>query len=176
MPIYRLGTLAPQLDPESWFAPNAVLIGDVVLCKNASLWWNVTLRGDCARLLIGEGSNVQDHSMLHTNVGLPLILGKNVSVGHGVLLHDCTVGDNSLIGIGAVVLNHAVIGKNSIVAAHTLVPERKIFPEGSLIMGSPGKVVRALSPEEIAQLPERAARYQQNWRRYRDELSEIIST
>jgi len=166
MPIYSLGLHAPQIDPQSWVAPNATLIGQVHLARNASIWWNATLRGDKDLISIGENSNIQDGSILHTDPGMPLIVGSNVTVGHLVMLHGCTVGDGSLIGIGAILLNRSVIGKNCLVGANTLIPEGKVFPERSLIIGSPGKVVRELSDEEVARLPGSAERYVQNWQRY----------
>ena len=170
MPVYALGPHTPEIDPESWIAPNAVVIGQVKLSKNASIWWNCTVRGDTDRLIIGENSNIQDGSVLHTNRGIELRIGNGVTVGHGIMLHGCTIGDGSLIGIGAVVLNHAVIGKNSLVAAHTLVPEGKIFPDRALILGSPGKMVRELTDEEIARNRASAERYVINWQHYRQTL------
>lgn len=170
MPIYRLGTLSPQIDPQSWVAPNATLIGDVLLAKNASIWWNVTLRGDNAPISIGENSNIQDGSVLHTDTGIPLSVGRNVTVGHLVMLHGCTVGDGSLIGIGSVLLNRCIIGQHCIVGANTLIPEGKVFPDRSLIIGSPGKVVRQLSDEEVAGLVRSAEHYVSNGQHYRNEL------
>ena len=170
MPVYALGPHTPEIDPESWIAPNAVVIGQVKLSKNASIWWNCTVRGDTDRLIIGENSNIQDGSVLHTNRGIELRIGNGVTVGHGSMLHGCTNGDGSLIGIGAVVLNHAVIGKDSLVAAHTLVPEGKIFPDRALILGSPGKMVRELTDEEIARNRASAERYVINWQHYRQTL------
>ena len=170
MPVYALGPHTPEIDPESWIAPNAVVIGQVKLAKNASIWWNCTVRGDTDRLIIGENSNIQDGSVLHTNRGIELRIGNGVTVGHGVMLHGCTIGDGSLIGIGAVVLNRAVIGKNSLVAAHTLVPEGKVFPDRALILGSPGKMVRELTDEEIARNRASAERYVINWQHYRQTL------
>ena len=173
MPIYTLGTHTPQIDPQSWIAPNATVIGQVHLAKNASIWWNATVRGDTDRIVIGENSNIQDGSVLHTDPGIQLIIGRDVTVGHLVSLHGCTIGDGSLIGIGAVILNNAVIEKNCLVGANTLIPEGKVFPEGSLILGSPGKVVRKLTGEEIAGLQENAAHYVQNAQRYRDKLTPL---
>ena len=173
MPIYRLGEHTPQIDPQSWVAPNATLIGQVVLARNASVWWHCTLRGDTDRLIVGENSNIQDGSVLHTDPGLQLIVGANVTVGHMVTLHGCTIGDGSLIGMGATLLNRSVIGKNSLVGANTLIPEGKVFPERVLIVGSPGKIVRELSDEEVARLPSSAERYVQNWQRYQRELVAI---
>jgi len=173
MPIFSLGPYAPQIDPESWVAPNATLIGQIHLARNASVWWNATLRGDKDSIHIGENSNIQDGSVLHTDPGIPLIVGRDVTIGHLVMLHGCTVGDGSLIGIGAIVLNRAVIGKNCLVGANTLIPEGKTFPERTLIVGSPGKVVRELSDEEVTRLPGSAERYVQNWQRYRQELTKL---
>jgi carbonic anhydrase/acetyltransferase-like protein (isoleucine patch superfamily) len=173
MPVYTLGTHTPQIDPQSWIAPNATVIGQVDLAKNVSIWWNVTLRGDTDRIIIGENSNIQDGSVLHTDPGLRLIIGRDVTVGHMVMLHGCTIGDGCLIGIGSILLNRSVIGKNSLVGANTLIPEGKIFPERSLIIGSPGKVVRQLTDEEVARLPGSAERYVKNWQRYQSELLEF---
>ena len=173
MPVYALGNRRPQIDPQSWIAPNATLIGDIRLGRNASIWWNATLRGDNDPITIGENSNIQDGSVLHTDEGVPMNIGANVTVGHMVMLHGCTVGDNSLIGIGSIILNRAVIGKNSIVGANTLIPEGKVFPDGVLIVGSPGKVVRELSPEEIAKLAKSAAHYVDNAQRYRIQLKAL---
>jgi len=170
MPLFTLGDKHPQMDSQSWVAPNAMVIGDVRLAKNTSIWWNATLRGDNDPISIGENSNIQDGSVLHTDEGVPLTVGRDVTVGHLVMLHGCTIGDGSLIGIGSVLLNHCVVGRNSIVGAHTLIPEGKVFPERSLIVGSPGKVVRQLSDEEVARLAHSAAHYVANWQRYHREL------
>jgi carbonic anhydrase/acetyltransferase-like protein (isoleucine patch superfamily) len=144
------------------------VIGDVRLAARASIWWNAVLRGDNDPICIGENSNVQDGSVLHTDEGVPLTLGANVTVGHLVMLHGCTIGDGSLIGIGSIVLNRAAIGRHSIVGANTLIPEGKAFPERVLIVGSPGKVVRELSDEEVARLLLAAQGYVANARRYRE--------
>ena len=171
MPIYSLGIHAPQIDPQSWVAPNATLIGQVHLARNASIWWNATLRGDNDPIHIGENTNIQDGSVLHTDEGVPMHIGANVTVGHLVMMHGCTVGDGSLIGIGSVILNRAVIGKGSIVGANTLIPEGKVFPDRVLIVGSPGKVVRELSEEESARLLKSAEHYVDNAARYRRDLA-----
>jgi carbonic anhydrase/acetyltransferase-like protein (isoleucine patch superfamily) len=173
MPIYRLGEHTPQIDPQAWVAPNATVIGQVRLARNASVWWNCTLRGDTDWLNVGEDSNIQDGSVLHTDKGIELVIGCRVTVGHMVMLHGCTIGDGSLIGMGAILLNKSVIGKNSLVGANTLIPEGKVFPERVLIVGSPGKVVRELSDEEVARLPGSAERYVANWQRYQRELVAI---
>ena len=170
MPIYKLGTLTPELDPQSWVAPNAAVIGQVVMKKNASVWWNCTVRGDTDRIIIGENTNIQDGSIVHTNRGIVVTLGDHVTVGHGVILHGCTIGDRCLIGMGANILNHVQIGRHCIVGAHSLLPEGKVYPERSLILGAPARVVRELSDDEVARLADSAERYVNNWKRYRDEL------
>lgn len=169
--LYALGDRRPQFAGDHWIAPNATVIGDVRLGHEASLWWNTVARGDSGTLLIGDRCNVQDGCVLHTDPGVPFELGHDVTVGHMVMLHGCTVGDGSLIGIGSILLNGAVIGPGSIVGANTLIPEGKVFPGGVLILGSPGKVVRELSPEEIAAIPSSAAGYVANWRRYARQLA-----
>ena len=151
---------------ENWVAPNATIIGDVTLEKNTSIWFNATLRGDIENIHIGEGSNIQDGSVLHTDPGCPLKVGKNVTVGHLVMLHGCTIGDNSLIGIGAVILNKAKIGNNCIIGAKALITENKEIPDNSLVVGSPGKVIRKLTEEEIKTVKENAIHYQENWKKY----------
>lgn len=173
MPLFKLGDKQPQLGAHAWVAPNATVIGDIRLGANASVWWNATLRGDNDPIHIGDNSNIQDGSVLHTDEGVPMHIGANVTVGHLVMLHGCTVGDGSLIGIGSVILNRAVIGKESIVGANTLIPEGKVFPDRSLIVGSPGKVVRRLSDEEAARLRASAEHYVANAARYRDTLEPL---
>ncbi|ACV35273.1 gamma carbonic anhydrase family protein [Accumulibacter sp.] len=171
MPTFVIGSRRPQIDPDSWIAPTAIVIGDVRLARNASIWWNATARGDNDPISIGENSNIQDNSVLHTDEGVPLSIGRDVTVGHLVMLHGCTIGDGSLIGIGSVLLNHSVIGKGCIVGANTLIPEGKTFPDYSLIVGSPGKVVRQLSEEQVARIRLSADHYVANWQRYRRELT-----
>ena len=171
MPIYRLGDLRPELDPESWVAPDANLIGEVQLARHASVWWNATVRGDKDKIVIGEESNIQDGSVLHTDFNLQLVIGRQVTVGHNVTLHGCTIGDRCLIGIGAIILNRARIGNDCLIGAHALVPEGKEFPDRSLILGSPARLVRQLTDEEVARLPGSAGRYVRNWQRYRNELA-----
>ena len=146
--FYDLKDKKPKNSGENWVAPNATIIGDVTLEKNSSIWFNATLRGDIENIHIGEGSNVQDGSVLHTDPGYPLKIGKNVTVGHMVMLHGCTIGDNSLIGIGAVILNNAKIGRNCIIGAKALITENKEIPDNSLVIGSPGKVVREVTDED----------------------------
>ena len=173
MPIYAIGAKRPQIDPQSWVAPNAIVIGDVRLARNASIWWSATVRGDNDPVSIGENSNIQDNCVLHTDEGVPLSIGRDVTVGHLVMLHGCTVGDGALIGIGSVLLNRAVIGKGCIVGANTLIPEGKVFPDRMLIVGSPGKVVRELSDQDVANLQKSAEHYVANAQRYRDTLQPL---
>ena len=170
MPIYPLGELSPKVDPESWIAPNATIIGQVEVAKGASIWWNCTVRGDTDLLSVGENSNIQDNSVLHTDPGIPMVVGKNVTVGHRVILHGCTVGDNSLIGMGSTLLNRAVIGKNCLIGANWLFPEGKVIPDRSLVVGLPGRIVRELTDEEVAGLQTSADRYVVQWQRYVREL------
>ena len=160
----------PVLGQRVYVDEAARVIGDVVLGDDVSVWPFTVIRGDVNFVRIGARTNVQDGTVIHTDVGFPLTVGRGVTVGHGVMLHGCTIGDGSLIGIGAVVLNHAVIGKNSLVAAHTLVPEGKVFPDRTLILGSPGKMVRELTDEEIARNRASAERYVINWQHYRQTL------
>jgi carbonic anhydrase/acetyltransferase-like protein (isoleucine patch superfamily) len=168
MPIYSLGDARPELpgDGECWIAPNAVLIGRVILKRNASVWWGATLRGDNEPIVVGEDSNVQDGSVLHTDAGTPLVIGTGVTVGHMAMLHGCTIGDGSLIGIGAVVLNGARIGKGCLIGAKALIPEGKEIPDHSLVVGSPGRILRQVSDTQAELLAESAAHYVWNWKRY----------
>jgi len=169
---YRLGQSQVEAHPQSWVAPNATLIGKVQLDAGASVWFNVVMRGDNELIHIGENSNVQDGSVLHTDMGHPLSLGTGVTVGHKAMLHGCVVGDYSLIGINAVILNGVRIGRHCIIGANTLVPEGKEIPDGSLVIGSPGKVVRALTDEQKKMLEASAAHYVQNAQRYARDLAE----
>jgi carbonic anhydrase/acetyltransferase-like protein (isoleucine patch superfamily) len=173
MALYQLDEHAPEVADSAWVADGARVIGKVVLEDDASVWFGAVLRGDTETLRIGRGSNVQDGSILHADPGYPLILGEDVTVGHQVMLHGCTVGDGSLIGIQSVVLNGARIGKHCLVGAGSLVTEGKEFPDGSLIMGSPAKVVRQLTAEQIEGLKHSAAHYVANAKRYRDSLRKL---
>ncbi|WP_269716303.1 gamma carbonic anhydrase family protein [Caulobacter sp. NIBR2454] len=168
MSVYKLGAAAPTLPPEGeyWIAPNACVMGNVILKKNASIWFGVTLRGDNDPITIGENSNIQDGSVLHTDLGVPLTIGANCTIGHMVMLHGCTIGDNSLIGIGAIVLNGARIGRNCLIGAGALIPEGKEIPDNSLVMGAPGKVVREVSEHQVQILTGSALHYVENWKRY----------
>jgi|TARA_B100001093_G_scaffold511920_1_gene580795 carbonic anhydrase/acetyltransferase-like protein (isoleucine patch superfamily) len=165
--IYDFENNIPTIDKDSWVASNAVLIGKVILKKNANIWFNVILRGDIEPITIGEGSNVQDGSVFHTDPGCPLTLGKGVTVGHMVMLHGCEVQDNSLIGIGSTILNKTKIGKNCIIGANTLIPENKVIPDKSLVLGSPGKVIRQVTDKEIEEIKENALHYVENYKRYK---------
>jgi len=169
MSVYNLGDIAPELpnEDEYWIAPNAMVVGRVILKKNASVWFGATLRGDNDPIVIGENSNVQDGSVLHTDVGSPLTIGANCTIGHLVMLHGCTIGDNSLVGIGSVILNGVRIGRNCLIGANVLLTEGKEIPDNSLVMGAPGKVVREVSPEQAQMLANGAEHYVANWRRYR---------
>jgi carbonic anhydrase/acetyltransferase-like protein (isoleucine patch superfamily) len=168
MTTYVLDGIAPQVPEEGayWIAASADVIGRVRLERNASIWFNAVLRGDNELILVGEGSNIQDGCVLHTDMGSPLTIGKNCTIGHQAMLHGCTIGENSLVGIGAVILNNAVIGKNCLIGAHTLITEGKVIPDNSLVMGSPGRVVRELDAEAISRLSAAAASYVRNWQRY----------
>lgn len=164
--LYALDGVSPQLGSGAWVAPSADVIGQVDLGAYASVWFNCVLRGDTERLVIGEGSNIQDSSVLHTDSGIELRVGKNCTIGHQVMLHGCTIGDNTLVGIQSVILNRAVIGANSLVAAGALVPEGKVYPDGVMLMGAPARIVRELSPAEIKIIAASAQHYRQNARRF----------
>ncbi len=173
MAIYELDALVPQIAESAWVANNAQVIGNVVLGEDSSVWFGTTVRGDTETITIGRGSNIQDGSVLHADVGMPLTIGDFVTVGHQVMLHGCTVGDESLIGIGAIVLNGAKIGKNCLVGAGSLVTEGKEFPDGSMIMGSPAKVVRSLSREQMQGLRQSAKHYIENAQLFRNSLHKL---
>lgn len=173
MALYELDGVAPQLADGTWVADSAQVMGSVVLGENVSVWFGAVLRGDTEPLTIGRNSNVQDLSVLHADAGCPLTIGENVTIGHQVMLHGCTVGDNSLIGIQAVVLNNAKIGRNSIVGAGSVVTEGKEFPDNSLIIGSPAKVVRTLDDAAAAKLRASAEHYVDNGRRFAKGLKKI---
>ena len=173
MALYQLDEHSPRLGAGAWVADSAQVIGNVELDEDASIWFGAILRGDNEWMEIGEGSNVQDGSVLHADIGHPVVIGENVTVGHKVVLHGCTVGDGSLIGIQAVVLNGAKIGKHCLVGAGALVTEGKEFPDGSMIIGSPAKVVRQLTPEQIARLQRSAEHYVANAKRFAAGLKKI---
>ncbi|MEK7360886.1 MAG: gamma carbonic anhydrase family protein [Pseudomonadota bacterium] len=171
MAVYSLGERRVQVQGADWYiADSATVIGSVLIEDRASIWFNVVLRGDNDQITIGEGSNVQDSSMLHTDAGIKLTLGRNVSIGHMVMLHGCSVGDCSLIGINSVILNHAVIGKHCLIGAGSLIPEGKTIPHGVLALGSPAKVVRDLSQTEIDNLQNIANGYMRRAILFRQQL------
>ena len=173
MAIYQLGEHAPEIDASAFVADSANLIGKVTVGANASVWYGVTIRGDNERITIGDNSNVQEGTVMHTDMGYPLTLGKNVTVGHQAMLHGCTIGDGSLIGIQAVVLNGAKIGKGCLVGAGALVTEGKEFPDHSLIIGTPAKVVRTLTEEDLLRLQGNAASYVERGQLFKAQLKQI---
>ncbi|MDC0737288.1 gamma carbonic anhydrase family protein [Cognatishimia sp. SS12] len=173
MTLYALDGVSPQIAADSWVAPDANLIGDIVVSPGASVWFGCTLRGDNEQILIGDGSNVQENTVMHTDMGYPLVVGAGCTVGHKAMLHGCTIGDNSLIGMGATVLNGAKIGRNCLIGAGALITEGKEIPDGSLVMGAPGKVVRQLDAGAIEGLRKSALNYQANMRRFRAGLIKI---
>ncbi len=173
MAIYQLGADAPQIDATAWVAESANVIGKVTLRANATIWYGVTIRGDNERITIGANSNVQENTVMHTDMGFPLDIGENVSIGHMAMLHGCTIGDGSLIGIQAVIMNGAKIGKGCLVGAGALVTEGKEFPDYSLIIGSPAKAVRTLAEADIAKLASIADGYVQRGKTYRTDLTKI---
>lgn len=168
--IYALDGIAPQIDPSAWVADTAVLIGKITLEADANIWFGATLRGDNEEIRVGRGSNVQENSVLHTDMGHPLTIGPNCTIGHKAMLHGCTIGEGSLIGMGATILNGAKIGKGCLIGAGALITEGKVIPDGSLVMGAPGKVVRQLDAEAQARLLKSAQGYQANARRFANGL------
>jgi carbonic anhydrase/acetyltransferase-like protein (isoleucine patch superfamily) len=175
MAIYSLADRRPTLPPEGhcWVAPNASLIGDVRLGLEASVWFGAVLRGDNEPIIIGARSNIQEMSTLHTDMGYPLEIGEDCTIGHNAILHGCTVGDGTLVGMGSVILNGASIGRGCLIGAKALVTEGKTFPDNSLIVGSPAKAIRTLEPEAIAGVLASAKHYVENWRRFADGLKRI---
>lgn len=168
--IYSLGERRPEMRGDFFIAENATVIGSVVLENNASIWFNAVLRGDNDLITIGENSNIQDGSVLHTDFGMPLTVGRNVTVGHKVMLHGCSIGDCSLIGINAVILNGAKIGRYCVIGANALIPEGKEIPDFSVVMGSPGKIVKQVSDAQKAMMEFGALHYVENFKRYQREL------
>jgi len=175
MAIYELDGIAPDIATSAWIADSAQVIGRVRLAAHTSVWFGAVLRGDCESIEIGEGSNIQDNSVLHADVGKVLHVGRHVTIGHKVMLHGCTIGDESLIGMAAVVLNGAKIGKNCLVGAGALVTEGKEFPDGSMIVGSPARMVRQLGSEHIEALRASARTYMENARRFRAGLRRLTA-
>jgi carbonic anhydrase/acetyltransferase-like protein (isoleucine patch superfamily) len=173
MTLYSLDAIAPEVAADAWVAPSAELMGKVRLGARASVWFGAVLRGDNELIAVGEGTNVQDHAMCHTDMGFPLTVGRDCTIGHRATLHGCTIGDESLVGMGATILNGAVIGRNCLIGACALVTEGKEIPDGSLVIGSPGKVARSLTAEEIEGLRASARGYQANAARFRAGLAAI---
>ena len=172
--VYKLGTYIPRIATSTWIAPNAAVIGNVILHENTSVWFSATIRGDNPEPIeIQSRTNIQDGAVLHADAGVPLSLGSGVTVGHQAMLHGCTIGDNSLIGIGATVLNRSIIGKNCVIGAHALIPEGKTIPDGSLVVGSPGKVVKQLNEEHIEGLKAGAQHYVENSEWFREALQSM---
>ncbi|MDG1169648.1 MAG: gamma carbonic anhydrase family protein [Sulfitobacter sp.] len=173
MTVYALGDLQPAVDSDAWVAPDANVIGNVVLEAGSSVWFGSTLRGDNEPIHVGTGSNVQENCVFHSDLGFPLRVGVNCTIGHKVMLHGCTIGDNTLIGMGATILNGAKIGKNCLIGAGALVTENKVIPDGSLVMGAPGKVVRQLDEQAIQMLTASALHYTENGARFRRDLKPL---
>jgi len=175
MAIYTLGNKTPKLPAEDrfWIAPSADVMGDVTLGEDASIWFHAVVRGDNDPIAIGARTNIQDGAVLHSDDGLPLTIGDDVTVGHKAMIHSCEIRDNSLIGIGAVILARAKIGRNTLVGAGALVPEGKEYPDGVLLIGQPARVARELTPEQIGRLTHSAAHYVRNWRRFRRDLAAV---
>ena len=170
MTIYSLDGLAPEIATDAWVAPDANVIGNVVIKSAASIWFCSTIRGDNETITVGAGSNVQENCVLHTDMGFPLTIGVGCTIGHKAMLHGCTIGNNSLVGMGATVLNGAVIGDNCLIGAGALIPEGKVIPDGSLVMGMPGKVVRDLTEDQVEGLRKSALGYQANAQRFASDL------
>ena len=175
MTLYALDDISPDLpeDGDFWVADDANVIGKVTLGSGASVWFGCTLRGDNERITVGPGSNLQEDCVLHTDMGFPLTIGTNCTIGHKAMLHGCTIGDGSLVGMGTTILNGAVIGKGCLIGAGALITEGKEIPDGSLVMGAPGKVVRQLDEKAIAAIEAAALQYQKNMRRFRTGLKEV---
>ncbi|MCT4371773.1 gamma carbonic anhydrase family protein [Yangia mangrovi] len=173
MTLYALDGVAPELHESAWVAPDANLIGRIVLEEGSSVWFGCTLRGDNEEIRVCAGSNIQENVVCHTDMGYPLTIGAGCTIGHKAMLHGCTIGENSLVGMGATILNGAKIGRNCLIGAGALIPEGKEIPDGSLVMGVPGKVVRQLDEAAIEGLRKSAKGYQQNARRFRAGLSAI---
>jgi carbonic anhydrase/acetyltransferase-like protein (isoleucine patch superfamily) len=173
MTLYALADARPDVSPDAWVAPDANVIGKVNLAAESSVWFGSTLRGDNEMITVGRGSNVQENCVFHTDMGYPLTVGEDCTIGHKVMLHGCTIGDNSLIGMGATVLNGAKIGKNCLIGAGALITENKVIPDGSLVMGVPGKVVRELDEAAIQALTASAKHYAENATRFRRDLEPL---
>lgn len=173
MAIYALGDISPRVHETAWVAPSAQIIGNVILAENSSIWFGAILRGDKEPISVGPNSNIQDNAVLHTDPGCPLIIGEGVTVGHQVMLHGCTIGNNSLIGIGSTILNGSVIGNNCLIGAHTLITENKTIADNSMVMGAPGRVIKTLTEDQIEFLGMGADDYVKNAAEFRKNLKEI---
>lgn len=175
MSLYRLGEHSPQMPASGdfWVAPDANVIGNVILEDACSIWFGVTIRGDNEPIIIGQGSNIQENCVLHTDIGSPLAIGQNCTIGHKAMLHGCTIGDGALVGMGATILNNAVIGKGCLIGAGALVTEGKVIPDGTMVLGAPGKVARDLSADEVQGLLASAEAYRANMRRFRETLDPL---
>lgn len=171
--IYALGNLKPQMRGDFFIAESASVIGDVILENNVNIWFGAVLRGDNDNITVGANSSIQDNCVVHADPGFPVNIGRDVTVGHMAMVHGCTVGDGTLVGIKSVILNGAVIGKNCLIGANALVPEGKVIPDRSLVLGSPGKVVRQLSDEDIARIQEGVGHYVEKIKRYREQLKAV---
>ena len=173
MPIFKFKTFIPKIENGAWIAHDANIIGKIDILKKASVWFGATLRGDNEEILIGEGSNIQENCVLHTDHGFPLKIGTNCTIGHSVILHGCSIADNTLIGMGSTILNGAQIGKGCLIGAGSLITENKVIPDGSLVMGSPGKVMRELDSETKLSLIESALHYQGRAAEFKKNLQQI---
>ncbi|WP_170606967.1 gamma carbonic anhydrase family protein [Ruegeria arenilitoris] len=175
MTFYALGDEKPQIHEDTWVAPDANLIGKVVLEQGASVWFGTTIRADHEEIRVGAGSNVQENCVMHIDPGYPLTIGRNCTIGHKVMLHGCVIGENSLIGMGSIILNGAKIGKNCLIGAGALITEGKEIPDNSLVMGAPGKVVRQLDEAAAKSITLSALHYQDNMRKFRDQMAPVSS-
>ena len=173
MAVYALDDKTPDLAEDAWVADNASVIGNVVMHEGSSVWFGAVVRGDNETIVIGKRSNVQDGAVLHSDPGSPLNIGEGITIGHQAMVHGCTIGDNTLIGIGATILNGAKIGNNCIIGAHALITEGKVIPDGSMVMGAPGKVVKELGPQHIIMLKGGAEVYVQNVKRFKAGLKRL---
>lgn len=173
MSIYQLGEMRPDIHETAWIADDANVIGNVELKEDSSIWFCATIRGDNEIVVVGKGANIQENTVLHTDIGFPLTIGENCTIGHKVMLHGCEIGNNTLIGMGAVILNGAKIGDNCLIGAGALITENKVIPDRSLVMGTPGKIVRQLDDTAIERLTQSALHYQENAERFRNKLVKV---
>ena len=173
MSIYQLGEMRPDIHETAWIADDANIIGNVELKEDSSIWFCATIRGDNEIVVVGKGTNIQENTVMHTDIGFPLTIGENCTIGHKVMLHGCEIGNNSLIGMGTVILNGAKIGDNCLIGAGALITENKVIPDGSLVMGAPGKIVRQLDDAAIARLIQSALHYRENAARFRKKLVKV---